>query len=70
MDEQPTLRQKMVAYADAHGLPAKDPMRGLAADRERAVSRVDGSEFQLKRFLAAWTMARRHWCEVTGSPLI
>lgn len=70
MAEQLTLRQKMVAYADVQGLPLDDPMRGLAADLDRAVSRVDGSEFQLKRFLAAWTMARRHWCEVTGIPLI
>ena len=70
MDEQPTLRQKMVAYADAHGLLPDDPMRGLARDLELAVNNVDGSEPQLKKFLAAWSRARRHWCEVTGEALI
>jgi hypothetical protein len=70
MDEQPTLRQKMVAYADAHELPAKDPMRRLAQELGAAVDSVDGSEAQLKKFLGAWARARRHWCEVTGEELI
>lgn len=70
MDEQPTLRQKMVAYADAHGLPASDPMRRLAAALDRAIAEADGSDAQHNKFLGAWSRARRHWCEVTGEELI
>lgn len=70
MDEQPNLRQKMVAYAEAHELPADDPMRRLARELGRAVEAADSGEAQLKKFLGAWSRARRHWCEVTGDPLI
>lgn len=70
MDEQPTLRQKMVAYADAHELPAKDPMRRLARDLQRAADNADSGEAQLKKFLGAWYRARRHWCDVTGEYLV
>jgi hypothetical protein len=45
-------------------------MRRLARELGRAVDHIDGGEPQLTKFLAAWSRARRHWCEVTGSPLI
>jgi head-tail adaptor len=61
------LDERMMVYAEAHGLPVDDPMRTLAESLSIAASMLlTGGAVDRIRFLGCWERARKHWCEVTG----
>ena len=67
-----TLSEAMIALADGYGLPDHHKMRVLARQFNDATDGyyADPPTHTQKRFIGAWTRARKAWCEFTGDPLI
>lgn len=66
------LAEKMLARADADGLPPDHQLRLRAVAFDDAVRGFYGEPqtYDVRRFLGCWARARRAWCDYTGEPLI
>jgi hypothetical protein len=65
----PSLPERMVARADADGLPADHILRIRAAQFEKWID-VEAPGWSAANFVGAWARARRAWCDYTGDSLI
>ncbi|WP_428419233.1 hypothetical protein [Methylibium sp.] len=66
------LPARMLARADADGLPADHPLRTTAAAFAAAIEGFYATvqTVPVSRFMGAWARARRAWCEYTGEALL
>ena len=72
MAEQTDLSVKMIARADADGLPADHELRVLAGQFDAA---TDGfyatpQTVTVQGFMGAWARARKAWCAYSGEALV
>lgn len=67
MPEPQSLPERMVARANADGLPADHEIRVLAADLETIASDPTTSTPKL---LGTWARTRKAWCAYSGESLI
>ena len=66
------LGRKIVARADADGLPADHELRvkGAAFDKAAAGFYGEPQTYDAKAFFGHWARARKAWCDYTGDPLL
>jgi hypothetical protein len=66
------LAEKMVARADADGLPADHELRTLAAKFDEAATGFYSvpQTKTVQQFMGHWARARQYWCKYSGEPLI
>jgi hypothetical protein len=66
------LAKKMIARAEADGLPEKHEMRTRASAFDEATKGFygDPQTCDVKKMVACWSKARHTWCEYTGEPLL
>lgn len=66
------LAEKMVARADADGLPPEHELRIKAAAFDTATAGFYGAEqtVSVAQFMGCWARARKTWCAYSGEPLI
>lgn len=72
MSDATDLSAKMLARADADGLPATHPLWVLAREFEIAAAGFfAGSQTcTAPKFFKAWIQARKAWCAYSGEALI
>ena len=70
--EQTELSQKMIARADADGLPADHELRRLASEFDEATAGYWGEERTVtpKHFMGCWARARKAWSAYSGERLV
>lgn len=61
-----SLVDKMMARADADGLPPDHEIRLSAQKLDEALT----ADFNVARVVGSWARARKIWCEYTGEPLV
>jgi len=66
------LGEKMIARADADGLPADHEMRIKGKAFSEAATGFYGhpQTVSVKQFMGCWARARRLWSEYSGEPLV
>lgn len=64
---EPTLPQRMRAYAAVHSLPPEHALMRACVELEHAST---AERFDAKRVLAAWARARLIWRNITGERLV
>jgi len=72
MSDATKLSTLMREWADTHSLPTEHRMRALADefDRRRADFFAIPQRCTAGTLFAAWSTARRAWCDATGEPLL
>ena len=72
MEAATDLATKMRERADKDGLPEGHPLRELAAAFDEACKGYysEPQTYDVRKFMGAWSRARRAWCECSGDPLI
>lgn len=63
----PDLPTRMIARADADGLPADHKLRQFAAELREA---IESESVDVPKLVGRWARARRAWCEFTGEELV
>jgi hypothetical protein len=66
------LSKKMLARAEADGLPTDHDMRTRAEEFNEATHGFygDPQTCDIKKFMGCWSRARRTWCDYTGEVLV
>lgn len=66
------LGERMIARADADGLPADHELRvkGAAFSEAAAGFYADPQTVNVKQFMGHWARARSLWCAYTGESLV
>ena len=72
MNASTELTRRMVARADADGLPADHELRvkAWAFDQAAVGFCADPQTVPVQSFMGHWARARRCWCDYSGEPLL
>ncbi|MEN6549435.1 MAG: hypothetical protein ABFE07_25600 [Armatimonadia bacterium] len=72
MTVQTDLSAKMLARADADGLPSDHELRRLATQFDEATAGfyAEPQTVPVQKFMGTWARTRRAWCAYSGESLV